>query len=234
MELEIKGLQKTSLIDYAPYTSCVVFLGGCSFRCPFCQNPDLVLSPEKLETIKQDDLFEFLRKRKKWLDGVCITGGEPTIHEELPEFIKKIKELGYTVKLDTNGHDPAILKELIDKKLIDYAAMDIKNSLQKYNESSGVKVDIEKIKESADIIRNSGIDYEFRMTLVPKLHEKDDLEKIGRWLKGAKRFFLQQFSNKICLDRRFEKIAPFSKDELEDFQAILRKHIPNAEIRENI
>jgi len=229
MKLEIKGLQKTSLIDYSPYTSCVVFLAGCDFRCPFCQNPDLVLNPEKLDTIKKEDFFEFLKKRKKWLDGVCITGGEPTLYKELPEFIKKIKDLGYKVKLDTNGSNPDMLKELV--KLADYVAMDIKSSLEKYDESAGVKVDIEKIKKSVEIIKNSGIDWEFRMTVVPALHSQEDFEKIGKWLKGAKRFFLQQFSNKICLDKSFEKITPFSKEDMEEFKVILSKYISKVEVR---
>src|SRR3989339_864583 len=223
MKLEIKGLQKTSLIDYSPYTSCVVFLAGCDFRCPFCQNPDLVLNPEKLDTIKKEDFFEFLKKRKKWLDGACITGGEPTLYKELPEFIKQIKDLGYKLKLDTNGNNPDMLKELV--KLADYVAMDIKSSLEKYDESAGVKVDIEKIKKSVEIIKNSGIDWEFRMTVVPALHSQEDFEKIGKWLKGAKRFFLQQFSNKICLDKSFEKITPFSKEDMEEFKVILSKYI---------
>jgi len=229
MKLEIKGLQKTSLIDYSPYTSCVVFLAGCDFRCPFCQNPDLVLNPEKLDTIKKEDFFEFLKKRKKWLDGACITGGEPTLYKELPEFIKQIKDLGYKLKLDTNGNNPDMLKELV--KLADYVAMDIKSSLEKYDESAGVKVDIEKIKKSVEIIKNSGIDWEFRMTVVPALHSQEDFEKIGKWLKGAKRFFLQQFSNKICLDKSFEKITPFSKEDLEEFKVILSKYISKVEVR---
>src|SRR3989344_5633428 len=140
MKLEIKGLQKTSLIDYPPYTSCVVFLAGCDFRCPFCQNPDLILNPEKLETVKQEDFLEFLKKRKKWLDAVCISGGEPTLYEDLPEFIKKIKDLGYKVKIDTNGNNPNAIEELINKKLIDYVAMDIKAPLDKYSKAANAKV----------------------------------------------------------------------------------------------
>ena len=232
MKLEIKGLQKTSLIDYPPYTSCVVFLAGCDFRCPFCQNPDLILNPEKLETVKQEDFLEFLKKRKKWLDAVCISGGEPTLYEDLPEFIKKIKDLGYKVKIDTNGNNPNAIEELINKKLIDYVAMDIKAPLDKYSKAANAKVDIENIKESVSIIKNSGVDYEFRMTSIPTLHDKDDFEKIGQWLKGAKAFFLQQFRNKICLDKSFEKITPFSKDDLKEFKGILDKYIAKVEIRE--
>ena len=232
MKLEIKGLQKTSLIDYPPYTSCVVFLAGCDFRCPFCQNPDLILNPEKLETVKQEDFLEFLKKRKKWLDAGCISGGEPTLYEDLPEFIKKIKDLGYKVKIDTNGNNPNAIEELINKKLIDYVAMDIKAPLDKYSKAANAKVDIENIKESVSIIKNSGVDYEFRMTSIPTLHDKDDFEKIGQWLKGAKAFFLQQFRNKICLDKSFEKITPFSKDDLKEFKGILDKYIAKVEIRE--
>lgn len=159
------------------------------------------------------------------------TGGEPCLYEELPDFIRKIKELGYKVKLDTNGSKPLMLKRLIDSGLIDYIAMDIKGGLDGYYNAANVKVDKEKIKDSVKLIMESKVDYEFRMTVVPTLHKKEDFKKIGEWLKGAKRFFIQQFSNKVCLDKGFEKIKPFSNSELEEFRGVLEKYVNKVEIR---
>jgi len=232
MSLKIKGLQKTSLIDYPPYTSCVVFLADCDFRCGFCQNPGLIVGLDKDKTISQKESFDFLSQRRKWLEGVVISGGEPCINDDLIEFISKIKKLSYNVKLDTNGTNPLMIKELINKKLIDYIAMDIKGSLEKYDDIANVKVNKRNIKQSVKIIIGSGIEYEFRMTAVPTLHNKQDFEEIGRWLKGAKRFYIQQFRNKVCLDKSFEKIKPFSRDELEEFKEILQKYINKLEIRQ--
>lgn len=229
--LKIKGFQKISLIDYPAHTSCVVFLAGCNFRCPYCQNPALVLNPDNLKTIKESDFLEFLTKRKKWLDGVVITGGEPCINDDLPELIKKIKSLNYKVKLDTNGTNPEMLKELTDKKLIDYVAMDIKAPLEKYDLITKVKVDKKTIQKSIDIIRNSGIGYEFRMTVVPTLIEEDDIKKIGEWLKQSKKFALQQFSNKICLDKSFEKVKPYPKERLDEFKKLLEPYFDEVEVR---
>lgn len=229
--LQIKGLQKTSLIDYAPYMSCVIFLAGCNFRCPFCQNPNLIAEIDKTPTISKEELLSFLQKRKKWLEGVVITGGEPCMNEDLPELIKKIKELGYKVKLDTNGANPAMIKELINKKLIDYVAMDIKGPWEEYDKIANVKVDKEDIQKSIDIIKNSGINYELRMTVVPTLIKKEDFEKIGDWLKGSKKFVLQQFRNKICLDKSFENIKPYSKEQLLEFKKLLEPYFDEVEVR---
>ncbi len=231
MTLPIKGLQKTSLIDYSPYISCVVFLSGCNFRCGFCQNPDLLVEVDKTPTISEEEFFSFLEKRKRWLEGVCITGGEPCLYSELPDFIKRVKELGYKVKVDTNGTSPAMLRKLINNKLVDYIAMDIKGSLDNYDKAANIKVDKERIKESVKVVMESGIDYEFRMTCVPGLAEKDDFERIGKWLEGCGKFFIQQFSNKVCLDKGFEKIKPFSNSELEEFRGVLEKYIGKVEIR---
>lgn len=229
--LQIKGLQKISLIDYAPYTSCVLFIAGCNFKCPFCQNPELVLNNGRLKTIKESEVLEFLKKRKKWLDGVCITGGEPCLYDELPELIRKIKKIGYKVKLDTNGTNPLMLKELIDKKLVDYIAMDIKGPLERYSEIANAKVDNEKIEESAKILVKSGVDYEFRMTITPKLISENDLIKTGKWLKGGRRFFIQQFSNKICLDKSYEKETPYSKEKLIEFKKMLEHYFEEVGVR---
>jgi len=218
-----------SLIDYSPYTSCVVFLSGCNFRCGFCQNPKLLVEVDKTPTISDEELFGFLSKRKKWLDGVVITGGEPCLYSELPLFVKKVKEMGYKVKIDTNGSNPAMLKELVE--LVDCVAMDIKGSLDRYDEVAGIKVDKEKIKESVKVLMESGVEHEFRMTCVPGLVSKGDFDKIGKWLKGAKKFFIQQFRNKTCLDTSFEKVKPFSKEELGEFKSVLAGYIGEVGIR---
>jgi len=231
MSLRIKGLQKTSLIDYDTYTSCVVFLSGCNFRCGFCQNPDLIVELDKTPTICEHEFFDFLEKRKKWLDGVVVTGGEPCLNEELPLFIRIIKDKGFKVKLDTNGTNPKMIEDFIKNRLVDYVAMDIKGPLEKYDNIAGVKVDKEMMKKSADLIMKSGIDYEFRLTAVPGLIERADFEKIGKWLEGAKRFFIQQFRNKVCLDKSFEKIKPFSRDNLDEFKRILDKYIKDVKVR---
>jgi pyruvate formate lyase activating enzyme len=229
--MKIKGLQKTCLSDYEPYTSCIVFLAGCNFRCGFCQNPDLIVEIDKTPTISQDEFFDFLEKRKKWLDGVVISGGEPCLNEDLVDFVKKIKDFSYKVKIFTNGTNPDMVSELIDKKLIDAVAMDIKGPLDKYDKIAGISIDKEIIQKSVDLLIKSGIEYEFRITVVPTLHEKQDFEKIGKWLKGAKKLYIQQFNNKVCLDKSFEQIDPFSKETLEEFKEILSRNIESVEVR---
>lgn len=230
--VDIKGLQKTSLIDYPGKICCVIFLPSCNFRCPFCQNPDLILVPDRIPTTTEEEFFDFLQKRKKWLDGICITGGEPCIHNELPDFIEKIKELGFLVKLDTNGSNPEMIKQLLDKKLLDYIAMDIKTSLDIYEKATKVRTDMEKVKNSIELIRKSGIDHEFRATAVPGIFDKNDAEAVGRFLWGSKNFYLQQFRPQNTLDRKYEKVRPYSKEELEKLAKILGKYIKNVEIRD--
>jgi len=229
--MQIKGLQKTSLIDYPGKISAVVFLPNCNFRCPFCQNPDLIENPDKIQTIEEDEFFSFLESRKKWIDGVCITGGEPCLHKELPEFAKRIKDMGFLVKVDTNGTNPLMLKDLINRKLVDYIAMDIKASKENYGKAAGVKVDIEKINQSIQIIMNSGIDYEFRTTVIPGLFDHKEAEAIGESLKGAENLFLQQFRPISTLNREFRKIRPYEKEKLEEFSNILKESIKNVEVR---
>lgn len=189
----IKGLQKLTLLDYPEKTACTVFTGGCNFRCPFCHNASLVTKLNSDE-ISEDEFFSFLNKRKNVLQGVCVTGGEPTLMPDLPEFISKIKELGFLVKLDSNGYRPDILKSLVNNKLIDYIAMDIKNCESKYALTTGVQeLNIDKIKESINFIMNCGIDYEFRTTIVRELHSPQDIEQIGLLIKDCKKYFLQSF-----------------------------------------
>lgn len=229
--LKIKGFQKTSLIDYPGKICSVLFLPGCNYRCPFCQNPDLIENPDKLPDIEEGYILSFLKKRKGLVDGVCITGGEPTIHKELPLFIKKIKDSGFLVKLDTNGSNPEMVEHLIKNKLLDYIAMDIKAPLEKYSEVVKVNVDIEKIKRSISLLMNSGIEYEFRTTVIPKFHKKEDLLKIAETIKGAKRYYLQQFRPLITLDKSFEKEPTYTEQELNSFANALKHYFEEINVR---
>lgn len=229
--MEIKGFLPLSLIDYPGKMAAVIFLPGCNFRCTFCFNIDLVLHPEALESLDADHILKELKARKKWIDGVVITGGEPTLSNGLEEFIEKVKKLGFPVKLDTNGSNPKMLKNLIEKKLIDYVAMDIKCPLEKYSKATGVDANINDIKESVDIIRNSGIDYEFRTTVVPSLIKKKDVEEIGKWLKGSKRYFLQQFRSKKTLDAKHKNEKPYTAEELEKLAEVAREFFGECQVR---
>jgi pyruvate formate lyase activating enzyme len=226
----LKGLQKMSLIDYPAKIVSTIFLDGCNFRCPYCQNPDLIKNPDKLPNIKEEELLKFLESRKKWIDGVCITGGEPTTHKDLPKLIKKIKNLNLLVKLDTNGSNPKMLEELIKRKLVDYVAMDIKAPLEKYDKAAKVKINKKNIRKSVGLIIDSGIDYEMRSTILPELHSKEDIIKIAKWLKGAKRYFLQQFRAKVTLDPKFKKCKPFTQEEMEELKKECNKYV-HTEIR---
>ena len=242
--MQISGLQKLSLIDYPGKIAAVVFLMGCNFRCPFCQNPELVDYCYCDETaqikISQEDFFKFLKSRKGLLSGVCITGGEPTINPDLPEFISKIKKLGFFVKLDTNASDPLMIKKLVngsEENLIDYFAIDIKASPENYSKASGVEIDIKKIEESLEIISESKIPFELRTTAAPGIINKEEIGKIKKWLKNsgvlekAKIFAIQQFRNEKTLDEKFKKVKPYSDDELKSFGKILEPYVKKVEIR---
>lgn len=197
IKMKLGGLQKTSLIDYPGTLACTVFTLGCCFRCPFCHNPELVISNfEKDGAISEKNFLKFLVEKKGKLEGVCITGGEPTIQKDIIDFIRKIKDIGYKVKLDTNGIRPDVLVQLIKKELIDYIAMDIKNSPDVYQETCGTKVDIERIKLSIDLIKNFKKQYEFRTTVVPSIHNYKDFEKIGGLLAGSSLYVLQRYQDK--------------------------------------
>ena len=227
----IKGLQKLSLIDFHPYTCCVIFTAGCNFRCAFCSNRDLVLNPEKLPTIANEEFYQFLHDNKKWLDGVCICGGEPTIHKDLPEHIQKMRDLGYKVKLDTNGTNPNMVSQLINDKLVDYVAMDIKSPLYKYETVVQVPVDQDKIAQTVVVLLQNQVASEFRTTAVPTLIDEQDFEEIGQWIAGAEKYFIQQFSNKTCLKKALEQLGPFSIEQLETFKAIVAPYVKHVELR---
>ena len=228
----IKGWQKNSLIDYSPYTSSVLFLGGCNFRCSYCHNPDLVLNFNKIPDIDINEVIYYLENKKKWIDGIVITGGEPTINKDLPLFISKFKELGLKVKLDTNGTNPSVIKELIDAKLVDYIAMDIKTALGDYEKVAAVHIDKEKIKESVSIIKNSSIDYEFRCTMIPGLVGKKEIFLISRWLEGSKRFVIQNFrSDRGLIDDRLKGVKPYSKGYLDEIASEIKKYFDEVEVR---
>lgn len=229
--VEIKGLQKTSLIDYPDRVSCVVFLPSCNFRCPYCQNPDLINRPNELPTLAEKDFFAFLEKRAKVLDGVVITGGEPTIFRGLPEFIRKIKQRNLLVKLDTNGTRPELIEKLLKENLLDYIAMDIKAPLEKYDDVAGVKVDKKKIRKSIEIIKSSGVGYEFRTTVVPKLLSEEDVVKIGQELKGSKKYVIQQFRPLVTLDPAFQKEKPYPKEKLQEMARKLEQFFDKVEVR---
>lgn len=194
--MKIKGLQKTTLLDYPEKLAATVFLGGCNFKCPFCHNATLVILPNEVDSISEDEFFSYISKRKGVLDGVCVTGGEPLLSSGITEFIKKIKSLGLLVKLDTNGSFPDKLESLLDQKLVDYVAMDIKNCKEKYAITSGINANseyIEKADRSIDIIMQKAPDYEFRTTVVRELHTIEDIVKIANRIKSAKKYFLQTY-----------------------------------------
>lgn len=226
--MNIVGLQKLTLLDYPGRVACTVFLQGCNFNCPFCYNSSLIKSC-KDNIISLDEFFNFLNSRKKVLDGVAITGGEPLLNPSIKEFIKQIKELNLLVKLDTNGSNPKLLKELINDNLLDYVAMDIKNSFKKYPMTCGAKVNIEDIKESISILLSSSIDYEFRTTIVKEFHEIEDFHEIGNTIKGAKNYFLQSYQEKDSVLNK--KLHPLSKNELQSCLNVVKEYVENASIR---
>lgn len=232
----ICGLQKLTLLDYPEKTACTIFTGGCNFRCPFCHNASLVVENNFEETITEADLFAFLNKRKKVLDGVCITGGEPLIHKDVDTLISKIKEIGYLVKLDTNGGNPKMLKSLVERNLIDYVAMDVKNSPENYALTCGLEnIDFQKIKESIDFLKSGKIDFEFRTTAVNGIHTKDDFLQIAKLLQGNEKYFIQNYmdSGDVLASRDTKKInfSSFSDNQINEFISIVKPFVPNVKAR---
>ena len=252
----IGGLEKFSLIDFPGHLSAVVFTQGCNFRCQFCYNPMLVLPKKRGELnnisasqdedenqsdrsldfanteIKESDLFAFLQERVGKLDGVVVSGGEPTLHTDLPDFLVRIKALGFAVKLDTNGTNPKMVRELFDSKLIDYIAMDIKGPLDKYDLVTGVNNDLRAIEESILLIRYSDLPYEFRSTLVPGLHNESDIRKMGTMISGAKKWYLQNFkSDTELVNNNFKDSRSFTDAEMEKFLVSAMEYVSECGIR---
>ena len=225
----IHGLQKMTLLDYPGYVACTVFLSGCDFKCPYCHNFELVNGTAD-PIMDEDEFFKFLGKRKGLIDGVCISGGEPLLHKDIDAFIRKIREMGYKIKLDTNGYHPDMLKKLIDEGLLDYIAMDIKNSIAKYSLTVNVpNIDTSIIKKSISIIMHSGVDYEFRTTVAGGLHEVDDFEQIGSLIQNAKAYYLQQFTMRDTVPCK-ELYSPSSED-METFLQVVKKYVDSALLR---
>ena len=235
--MDVKGFIDTSFVDWDGKISSVLFLPSCNFRCPFCHNVNLVLCPEKLDTIPLEYIEDQLKQQKGWTDGVCITGGEPTLNNSLPELCSRIKKIGFMVKLDTNGTNPTMLKELLDRKLLDYVAMDIKAPLttEKYSRATGVNAEklLENVKESIRLLMESGTDYEFRTTVVPSIHTLDDIKQVCLSLKGCRKYVLQKFDvsiGKTVLDPDF-MTKSLSEKEMQKFLATAQEVIPNTKRR---
>jgi pyruvate formate lyase activating enzyme len=233
--MKIKGIVPTSLSDWDGKISYVIFLPGCNFRCGFCHNKDLVLYPEKKESISFETIQNDLEtaKKHKFVGGVVITGGEPTIYNDLPDLCKKIKDLGFPVKLDTNGSNPEMLEQLLEKNLLDYIAMDIKTSFKKYQKAVNFEIDVEKIKKSIDLVSRLP-DYEFRMTYIPGVADHADLLEIAKYLKekGAnKKFFLQQFKSGECLDEKFDNVRPYSEVEFKNSLSLIEGYFEKCGLR---
>ncbi len=229
MSFIIAGLQKTTFIDFPEKIACIVFTQGCNFRCGYCHNPELFENKEP--TLSVSAFFDFLSKRKGKLDGVVITGGEPTLQKDLKEFIKQIKDLRFAVKLDTNGTNPEILKKLVHENLLDYIAMDIKAPLEKYKNIVNIDFDTKKIKNSIDFIMSCGIDYEFRTTVLKSQLSPEDFEKIGNLIKGAKKYYLQEFIPSKILDNNLINEKSYTHDEFKKICVMLQKYVEFCDFR---
>lgn len=228
--MKIAGLQKLTLLDYPGKVACSMFTPGCNYLCPFCHNAALVLPERPRGEIHGGDVLAFLRKRVGMLDGVCVSGGEPLLQAGLTDFLREVKALGYAVKLDTNGSNPALLGLLIDEGLLDYAAMDIKNNLSKYCETAGVPgLDLDTVVQSAELLMQERIPFEFRTTLVREFHTREDVLEIGRWLQGAPRYFLQHFVDSG--DLLSGGLHPVEEAEMRVMADILRSYVKEVELR---
>ena len=227
--MKIKGFIKTTFIEYPGKIASMIFLPNCNFKCSFCFNPELIFDSEKIKDIDEKEVFDFLEKQKKWIDAVVFSGGEPSLSKDLPEFIMKIKKMGFLVRIYTNGSNPEMLKHLIDEKLIDSVAMDIKAPLneESYEVITNVKDALEKVKKSISLIMNSDLDYEFRTTVVPSIHSEKDIEEISKYIKNAKLFVLQKFLPENALDEKLKKLKTQSDEEMENFAELARKYVKN-------
>lgn len=232
MTLDIRGFLETSLLDWDGKISSVIFLSGCNLKCSFCHNYPLVFEPEKLKKFELKDIRKFLEEHKNWVDAVVISGGEPTIYKDLASFIKEIRSWGFLIKLDTNGTNPRMLKGLIEQKLVDYIAMDVKGPQNgKYEVIAGCKVNLKGLKESIDLIKRSAIDYEFRTTVVPGQLDTDDIKELARNIAGAKRFIIQQFVPENARDEALRKVKPYSKEKLVEMAGAAKEFVPHTIVR---
>ena len=229
MRMRIGGLQKVTLLDYPGKVACTVFLPGCNLRCPFCHNPALVLPDRETDSLSAEELLAFLETRRGKLDGVCVTGGEPTLYEDLPALLRQIRGLGFAVKLDTNGTNPDMLEALAQEGLLDYAAMDIKNSPDRYAETCGGVDLLGPVKRSAALLMAGAVDYEFRTTVVRELHDGDSFRAIGPWLSGARRYYLQSFVDRDTVLRA--GLHPWDRESLEAFAGLVRPWVERVELR---
>lgn len=228
--MNIQGLQKLTLLDYPEKVACTIFTAGCNFRCPFCHNASLVTHIDLEKNIQVEQIMNFLKKRWRVLDGVCISGGEPLLQPGLEDFIRGLKEIGYCVKLDTNGSNSRLLRNLAEQKLLDYVAMDIKNAPDKYGMTIGIEdYNMEEILRSVDFLLSGTISYEFRTTVVREFHKREDFAAIGRWIKGAERYYLQSFQDSGDLIR--PGLRAYTKEILVQALEIIRRNVPNAELR---
>lgn len=230
--MKVTGIQKLTLLDYPGVVACTVFTAGCNFRCPFCHNAMLVL-PEQIddECLTDDEVFGFLKKRRGVLDGVAVTGGEPLLHADMPEFLARVKELGYKIKLDTNGSNPELLSEIVKNKLVDRVAMDIKNAPEEYARTIGLKsFDIAHVERSKEMLLRGDIDYEFRTTVVKGIHTKESLIGAAKWIKGAREYYLQQFkdSGNLILP---DGLSAYDEKQMHALADAVRDYVPTVEVR---
>ncbi len=230
--MKVTGIQKLTLLDYPGVVACTVFTAGCNFRCPFCHNATLVL-PEQIddECLTDDEVFGFLKKRRGVLDGVAVTGGEPLLHADMPEFLARVKEMGYKIKLDTNGSNPELLSEIVKNKLVDRVAMDIKNAPEEYARTIGLKsFDIAPVERSKEMLLRGDIDYEFRTTVVKGIHTKESLIGAAKWIEGAKEYYLQQFkdSGNLILP---DGLSAYDEKQMHALADAVRDYVPTVEVR---
>lgn len=229
--MQIKGLVKTSISDYPGQIAAVVFVGGCNFRCPYCHNPDLVLRPQSLPDIEVGEVMRALVERRGFVDGVVITGGEPTLQADLADFVRALQALGLAVKLDTNGYRPQVLRQLLRERLLDYVAMDVKGPWEKYPLAAGCQVDTRRIEDSIQLVLSSEVEYEFRTTVIPALVTAEDIAAIARSIAGSRRYFLQQFRPSLTLDPQFAAMPPYPTSMLESMVAVAQRWVAGVGVR---
>ena len=229
--MHVKGWVKSSLIDYPERIAASLFCGGCNLRCPHCQNGEIVVHPNEYPDIADQDIWAFLATRRKLLDGVVISGGEPTLQVDLLPFAARLHEMGFLVKLDTNGYLPDVLEAMIEARMVDYVAMDIKAPRAKYALAAGVPVDLDRIQRSIDLLGNGQVSYEFRTTVVPELLVEDDIAEIAQWIAGAQRYYLQQFVAQGTLDPSVLKRIPYEPQHLDSMAAQARRYVEYVAVR---